>query len=119
MSEMTTFKFYDSHYTLKDLNEHLRNYGYEVKPTFKDKEEKLMTREEAEKKLDKISINEYPSLNNVLMAKLEALGLIKFKEEKKRFKLYDRSVDKFIYSDSISDVFMYLQNGLVIVTDNG
>lgn len=83
-------------------------------------EEKLMTREEAVKKIkDRVSDTEFANLDYLLIAKLEALSLIKLKEENKRFELYNPARDEIVETDNKNDVYNWLLDGFKIVKDNG
>jgi 2-methylisocitrate lyase-like PEP mutase family enzyme len=104
-----------------ELNKILNKNGYELKDIRSNpEEEKLMTREEAVKKINTVVDINYDSINHVLIAKLEALGLIKFKEKKKkRFEMYNPARDEVITTDRFDDVNNWLMDGFRILKDNG
>lgn len=68
-------------WTKSALNQILNKNGYELKDIREQPiEEKLMTREEAANKIkDRVYDIEFANIDYLLIAKLEALGLIKLK----------------------------------------
>lgn len=108
-------------WTKSALNQILNKNGYELKDIREQPiEEKLMTREEAANKIkDRVYDIEFANIDYLLIAKLEALGLIKLKEENKRFELYNPARDKIVETDNKNDVYNWLLDGFKIVKDNG
>lgn len=108
-------------WTKSALNQILNKNGYELKDIREQPiEEKLMTREEAANKIkDRVYDIEFANIDYLLIAKLEALGLIKLKEENKRFELYNPARDEIVETDDKNDVYNWLLDGFKIVKDNG
>ena len=104
-------------YSIDEIDKILHDVGYKA---VKIEEEKLMTRKEAANKIkDRVYDIEFANIDYLLIAKLEALGLIKLKEENKRFELYNPARDEIVETDNKNDVYNWLLDGFKIVKDNG